>query len=171
MDIHSAWSGKILPDVTFCGIQMSQMWRDLALWEIFFNTYRFEKLIEIGTFHGGMSAFLGMQCISRGVEFVTIDTQYNVDNPNFLNTLGVQRLRGDAFGQHHGVFFSDVPMCVFCDGGDKAREYRFASRILRPGDYIVVHDYGTEFTTPDFEATPKLPFSPDGSLTLFMVKV
>ena len=40
---------------------------------------------------------------------------------------------------------------IYCDGGDKPREFRIYSRLLDVGDLIGVHDLGKEITEESFE--------------------
>lgn len=142
----------------FLGIQASQTWDDLHLWERFFNEHPLRRVVELGTGNGGMAVFLTLQCVQRGVEFWTLDNQHWLDW-----TQGVPALLGmhsrsivaDLFKEGRArieaLLSSDEghPLCLFCDNGDKRREWREFVPLLRAGDFIAVHDWGVEFTAAD----------------------
>jgi hypothetical protein len=41
------------------------------------------------------------------------------------------------------------PIAIFFDNGDKPREWKLFAHLLSPGDFCIVHDWGTEFSEKD----------------------
>lgn len=144
---------------TFMGIKTTQYWADLALWEKFLNRHSdIMSIIELGTEKAGLSLFLSLQARQRGIEFRTFDHKDtdNLDTP-LAKLIGLR----DAFslGNLFGVAGTRLiellktelshPILLFCDDGDKAREFKEFVPYLRIGDYVGVHDWGKEIFEAD----------------------
>jgi cephalosporin hydroxylase len=153
-----------LPHVgnTFCGVPAAQTWNDLALWEVFFNLAQVASVIELGTFQGGMALFFAMQGLARGFSVVTIDS--NVDQckaPDLLRSLNCERLKidlisGDAVDEITALLDRlPKPTMLFCDNGNKPSEWNRFVRLLSPGDFAAVHDWGTEFGPENLDPHPE----------------
>ena len=56
------------------GVEMSQTWEDLELYEKLLNHHRgLKSVVELGTGQGGFSLYLYYQCLRRGIKFATYD--------------------------------------------------------------------------------------------------
>lgn len=139
---------------TCFGHPFSQDWQDLFIWEMFFQTRPIKSLIELGTGNGGMSVFFAIQAFNRDIKFATFDNQKFFDfSHGVAGLLGLNQMffHYDIFEDPGLTVLRDMilktphPLALFCDNGDKAREWRTFGPLLIPGDYIVVHDWGTEF--------------------------
>lgn len=139
---------------TFTGCKVTQYWVDLALWETFLNRCPdIASIVELGTEQCGLSLFLALQAYQRGMEFRTFDHRWddNLRTPLArLLRLEEHFIRGNLFGEtgkelvrllHGGL---PRPILLFCDNGDKPRELREFVPHLQVGDYVGVHDWGTE---------------------------
>lgn len=148
---------------TFLGQPMSQNWNDFAIWEEFFNTCRVETFIELGTGNGGMSTYFALQCAHRNILFHTFDHQtwFNFDEgvPKFLN-LKSRFHFFDLFSEVGTRAVTELiqaapkPMAIFFDDGNKPREWKTFAHLTSPGDYCIVHDWGTEFMPEDVGDVP-----------------
>jgi len=141
---------------TFCGSLMAQAWNDLALWEEFLNRNEVRSIIELGTFRGGMSIFLALQAAARGARFVTMDSNLGqVENLLFLEALGSEVIGLDLIGDGSVEKVTDIleelpgPRLLFCDNGNKREEVRRFAPLLAEGDFVAVHDWGSEFFDSD----------------------
>jgi cephalosporin hydroxylase len=138
---------------TLFGITIQQTWTDLWLWEVFFNTYNHvHTIIEIGTKYGGLSFYFKMQAEMRGKKFHTFDIEpcpHPWLEPHFVHGNvfddGGSRMRQLLNESLH-------PLLLLCDGGDKQMEFKMFVPMLQNGDYIAVHDWGSEFW--DSSVTP-----------------
>ena len=143
---------------TFIGMEMSQEWDDIAIWEVFFRENEVKTLIELGTDNGGMTAYFALQGYHRKMYFHTFDNQKWLDFsqglPRFLKLETVFH-HVDLFskeGQDQVIELINTlphPMAIFFDNGDKPKEWKMFAPLLSPGDFAVVHDWGTEFTEKD----------------------
>jgi len=143
---------------TFVGTQLTQSWRDLWLWESFFNRYPVQTFLELGTGVGGASLFFSLQCHARGIHFHTFDNQQFFDFtsgiPPFLNMQSAFH-HIDLFSEDALLLISTLltdlphPVMLFFDNGDKPREWSIFAPLLRHGDYCAVHDWGKEFRKKD----------------------
>lgn len=141
----------------FMGTGMVQSWPDLLIWEAFFNSYRVNTFLEIGTGHGGLSLFFGLQCAQRGIEFHTFDNVKSFPDNTPLSVFLDMNARFhhvDIFKEGHAqitelMTHGRKPLAVFFDNGDKPREWRTFAPYTSPGDYLAVHDWGREFGEND----------------------
>ena len=138
---------------TFLGMPMGQWWHDLQIWEWFLNEHPdIGHIIEIGTSTGGFATYLAMQCRSRGADFSSFDNglpyEESVMRNEFLRPIVGERLFvADTWGDG-GKFIRDClatdgrrPILIFCDGGDKIREYKTFAPLLTEQDFLAVHDW------------------------------
>jgi hypothetical protein len=110
---------------------------DLKAWDDFFALAKPRGLIELGTGSGAFSRWLS----ERVQWFKTID----VGTPD-PGTPGFVRL--DVFDQAEEIraFISGAPrpFVFYCDNGDKPLEVEAFAPALGVGDFLAVHDLGTE---------------------------
>jgi len=142
----------------FMGIDMSQEWPDLWIWETFFNENPIRTFVELGTGVGGMTLLFALQCYQRGIEFHTFDNQTFFDFSHGLSALLNIRPRFhfvDLFSREginqmtEIIALSPHPLAIFFDDGDKPHEWRLFAPLTSPGDFCIVHDWGTEFLDKD----------------------
>jgi len=151
---------------TYMGVPMLQLWVDLVLWEKFLNEHPVKYLFEIGTYKGGMSLFLAAQCLQRGIVFGTTDITRQPELESRLSQrLDLPRYfyEGDVFDLKKNNFLPKLlergdchPMLLYCDGGDKISEMRTFAPKLKPGDFVVMHDWEWEVKPKDVEIVERM---------------
>lgn len=122
----------------------------------FLITVKPSQVLEIGTFTGGLTLILRNLLDEIGMVNVPLRSY---DTHNFLNNqelIGhIQNGRIEFIQKNMWpdlVNLKDVdeasefiqrsgPTIVFCDGGNKPREFRTLSPLLKKGDHILGHDY------------------------------
>lgn len=143
---------------TFLGLRCSQDWNDFPIWEAFFRNFEVRTFIELGTDNGGMSLYFLLQCLHRGIEFHTFDHQkwvnFDTGVPHLLNlhsTFHMIDLFSEAGTAEVAKLLHDSPkpVGIFFDNGNKPREWKIFAPMLSPGDFCIVHDWGTEFLPSD----------------------
>jgi cephalosporin hydroxylase len=145
---------------TFFGVRAIQHWSDVVLWELFFEEHSDVKtVLELGSGGHGLSIIFALHAITRGLKLFTFDRKryQSLDWP-------LPRLLGLEKNAHVIDLFSDSgterllqflamtglhPLLLFCDDGDKPREFATFAPCLRRGDYVGVHDWGLEFQAKD----------------------
>jgi hypothetical protein len=50
-------------------------------------------------------------------------------------------------------FVEEGKALIYCDNGKKRDEFNMYAHLLKPGDYIMAHDYGREIRLRDIEET------------------
>lgn len=144
---------------SFIGIRAAQSLADFQLWEQFLSKTNFARIIEIGTYRWGMSLFFWLWCKTKGAEFYTYDVK-SFPATRVIRDLGIttQFRLADVFTikeEIGNLIGRSGITIVFCDGGDKPKELRTFSHYLKQGDFIVVHDWGTEVKRNDVPRTLK----------------
>ncbi|KKN02883.1 hypothetical protein LCGC14_1113240 [marine sediment metagenome] len=134
------------------GILVGHTWAEVGLILDTINKYEVQRFVEIGIHMGGLAAMM------------VAHSQYNPD----FHYLGVEingmlisskvkemvdktarcdYLISDALGEraivrvHQFINRGPGPALIYCDGGDKAREFEQYVRHLREGDLIAAHDF------------------------------
>jgi len=102
-----------------------------------------KTIIEIGMNHGGFSLVLNDSIISKNAEIYCFD----IVDRNFTNNLKDTKIRwyiNDIFKIESFVkdlIERDGRTLLFCDGGNKVKEFNTFAKYLKPGDLIFTHDY------------------------------
>lgn len=146
------WNKKHIYSKEIFGVHTMQSWDDLFfLNEVLNNpTTRLDTIIEFGTYRGGLAVFFGLHAYSRGIEALTFDirpepeglfqkylellplTFYNMDvlREEAINIVSEKARRGRIF--------------LFCDGGEKPKDFETYAPLMRAWDFIFIHDKGRE---------------------------
>jgi hypothetical protein len=108
------------------------------------------RVIEIGTADGGFTVLLRHLLDEMGCPDVPLHT-FDVNPCDQLARVArgarIDVAWGDVFGSApFSVAFMEAldapgPLLLFCDGGNKVKEFNKAAPYLRPGDFIAAHDY------------------------------
>ena len=115
------------------------------------------RILEIGTFHGGLTLMLRDTLDNLGLSGSIIRT-YDVDDQEFLKPLVKDRLvevftknifdkSYKHFADYHAekeitkFIQQDGCTLVLCDGGCKKCEYNILAPLLKNQDVIMAHDY------------------------------
>lgn len=95
--------------------------------------------------------FFALQGIVRGFSVTTIDHANHGAPVEQLEKLGVRLLTMDLLSEatiepmRQLIANLPKPLVLFCDNGNKPLEWSCFVPLLSPGDFAVVHDWGTEF--------------------------
>ena len=165
--------GRAVFGTWFLGIPMIQWWSDMAFWERVFNTHgpsldeqpradnapAFRQVIELGSGRGAMSMYLLLQCTQRGIAYTGFDhvaTQIGPTPLGRLLNIDSHIITGDLWSELNSgklrALIADPanhPLLLFCDNGNKPREFQTFAPLLRAGDVVAVHDWKNEFTDAD----------------------
>lgn len=136
---------------TFLGGELSQTIKAVWLWELVLEHQPFKRFIDIGTWKGNLSLFFYLYCRARDAEFYTYDVRNRWGEQlwKFKTELGFDKrfFQWDVF-QHIeeiGALISQPGQTIlFCDDGNKPREFNVFSKFLKAGDVIAVHDWNKE---------------------------
>ena len=126
-------------------------WFDLFFLNEILTEEKFDVIIEIGTYQGGLTVFFGMHAVAQGAQVITFDirpesegdpwqthkamlpiTYYNLDVFEPKVTASIETI------------IRDNRVLLYCDGGNKPREFKTFAPMLCKNDVIMVHDKGRE---------------------------
>lgn len=116
--------------------------------ELEINNTPVKRIIELGTFHGGLSIFLGIYCFMNDITFITYDIQPFVHElPKINNLFKILNINykikniNNSFDEIKNEIQKDGVTLLLCDGGDKVNEFNTFSNYLKNNDIIMAHDY------------------------------
>ena len=137
------------PTGTFLGYKMSQTPKSVWLWERVLRSFPFKRIIDLGTWHGGLSLYFYLFCLEREAEFYTFDVRNKcfgnrlMEITNFYNHFELLDIFQNI--EKIGSLITKQGLTIlFCDNGNKPREFNTFAPYLKKDDIIAVHDWLTE---------------------------
>jgi len=148
----------------FMGGGMSQNYFAIAWFEYYFDIHNFEYMVEFGSQKGCLSTYFANFCgITEQMFFDTFEfkpetswyvREYEGCGHWYEKLAGISPyinyFHQDVFSNetkdHILDNISEFKTFIFCDGGDKAREFNMYAPLLKEGDCIAVHDWGQEIS-------------------------
>ena len=160
---------------SFGGVPFQRKWVDVWSMEEFLVQAWPRMVVELGTGTGSFSTYLASYCAFHGCAFHTFDLHGKSQHPHVRQHPGcvdaIRKLGGvvhdcdvfDASTQAtiRTLLGSDAPAFLYCDNGNKPREVATYSPMLRPGDFLGVHDFGSEIVEEDLPQEAFVPWNPD----------
>jgi cephalosporin hydroxylase len=147
---------------SYVGVPIERKWSDIFTMEVLLVHARPRTIIELGTGSGAFSAYLAAWCYMSGARFFTFDTHRKGSATKRVNyrALALIRRLGGSFHARNVFAPSTVSRIarlanepgvtlIYCDNGDKAMELRTYAPLLKEGDFLGVHDYGSEVFPAD----------------------
>lgn len=148
--------------VTHCsykGISMEQNPNVVFAFERLFDDVKPDLVLQIGTFHGGLTLLLRDILNYKSLKKTRLIT-YDVNSPNFLlqktNQKDIEVRVKNLFSHSYldwnspedqmeilELINAHERVIVLCDGGSKKNEFRMISDLIKEGDIIMGHDYST----------------------------
>jgi len=133
-------------DETFAGCIIQQTYSALWHLEQIIMKNKFKTVIELGTGHGALCVFFSL----HGQE--TFTYQWENDNREIRvkelhECLKIHFVLKDVLKECNVKEIMSVnrPLLLFCDNGNKEKEFELYTPELKKGDYIIVHDREIEF--------------------------
>lgn len=125
--------------------------------DILTKNEQIKGIIEIGTYYGALSCYLGAECIERGYKpLLTFDNKVRY-RPKLFKSLNVNFVVDDCFSKKSlkiiKEYIKDTPVLFICDGGNKAREFNTFAPLLPGGSIISVHDWNMEVNMAGIKET------------------
>lgn len=140
---------------TFLGIKQAHTyWLYKVIDDILNENQQIRGIIEIGTYRGALSVFLGLECYERGLKpLLTFDIRkfFSRRNlrylPRLFELLKIDFVLQDCFSKksiRKIKEYLDAPVLFICDGGNKTREFNEFASLLPKGSIITAHDWPRE---------------------------
>jgi cephalosporin hydroxylase len=133
------------------GLPMSQNRLAVPTWSYAMEKHPPKTIVEIGTNNGGFTIALGIHAWRIGTAVHTFDLNEAPTNAfaPLTNLLPITFYKADCFAPETVALIANLIrspgiVYVFCDGGDKPREFAMFSEYLKPGDVIAGHDYSVK---------------------------
>ena len=121
----------------------------------------FDRIVELGTLRGGMTLIFGIHALKMGGTVETFDVR---DEPMdvvwncLVAALPITYHKMDVFGGEahiliEGYIGAPGRVLLYCDNGDKIREFNTYASYLKSGDVVMTHDRPKEIKVSDIEET------------------
>lgn len=125
-------------------------------YEVFYNfleTTKPSRILEIGTALGGFTTFLRSSCndLNLQTEIKSYDIYDRGYDYDVLREKNIDVIIENIFDNSYTTVKQDVIdyiqqdgiTIVLCDGGYKIGEFNLLSKFIKPGDFILAHDYAS----------------------------
>lgn len=126
------------------GQRMSQAKGILDVFSHFLGREKFNLIVELGTGRGTLSSFFGLYRVLTKTNMHTFDVNV-YPNERALKDLGIVVHTEDIFSTStvKDLIQNDLSskILLVCDNGNKIRELNTFSPYLKPGDFVMAHDY------------------------------
>lgn len=139
--------------LNYKGLTAQQHAHILQVFPPFLGSVRPSRILEIGTAEGGFTLFLKDCLDSCGLSSSQLRSYDVREHASYgrLRDRGIDVRVEDVFASPsgHGGGMASVKSyigspgltIVLCDGGDKVGEFNELAQYLKPGDFIMAHDY------------------------------
>jgi predicted O-methyltransferase YrrM len=111
-----------------------------------------KRVVDIGTGTGGLTLFFGMNMLQRGGKVLSFDIEetQSAQARRDFEKLNIDFRKMNVFADHTVSlvrrFIIDEPALIFCDNGNKGEEFPLYAKTLKPGDFIMAHDWPIEIS-------------------------
>lgn len=145
-------------DCKVFGIPASQWWDDLYLLGRACEVGGpFGAIVEIGTYFGGLSLALALHAAQHEAAFATFDITPRVPHTPLTDQfvapgcifVDVFTTDGQTLVRNALAKAGERPALLVCDGGNKPKEVQLYAPTLKAGDWLAVHDFGSEISEAD----------------------
>jgi len=133
---------------------------EIYLLDRFLYYDKFDRIIELGTMHGGMTIIFGIHALKMGADVKTFDIRNEPVDPvwkNLVKVLPIEHHKMDVFGEEAekliAGYMSEGRILLYCDNGKKIDEFNMYAPYLKPNDMIMAHDRPREINLPAIEET------------------
>lgn len=145
---HDAGGTDTGKSITPLGFVMNQNRMSVPVWSYAMEHYPPARIIEIGSYNGGLLCALGVHAYNIKAKCYGFDvTPVPGDDYKALaGFLGIQFYTMDCFSTEAMAFIKQLisepgVTYLLCDGGNKMKELSTFAPYLKSGDVIAGHDY------------------------------
>jgi hypothetical protein len=118
----------------------------------FFDTVKPSRILEIGTAMGGFTLFLRLCC--NDLELNPVIKSYDIHDRQEYDDIrknNIDVIIENIFNSDYSEVKQEIidfiqqdgTTVVLCDGGYKIGEFNLLSKYIKPGDFILAHDYAS----------------------------
>jgi len=138
------------------GISVAHTWAEVGVLLDLVNRYHVTRFVELGMHVGGLTSVLYPFLLHKpGFRYLGIEIDEGLVTDTVKSLPEMSFLWGDCLSmdvrRQVELFTKSTPSIsfVYCDNGNKPKEFEAYAPILRPHDIIAAHDYGTEIFKND----------------------
>jgi len=150
---------KLSSENTLFGVPIRHSFASLYVLDELFDRLNFYQVVELGTYKGGLSTFLWVECLIRGKRFLSVD----VTDMRMIDVFAFLKgdvLKNPLIRKKISEYLSCTTTFLYCDNGNKPKEIRTYAPLLPSRSVLGVHDWGVEVTERDVSFLNVLNFYP-----------
>lgn len=142
---------------TFLGRKARQMPEVYQMFEMLMQQEKFVRIVELGTAPGALSLYFALYCIENKMKFYTYDIK-DYEKSIVRDLIGFDKYFEKINVFEHIDMISELiqrpgKTLLFCDDGDKPKEFQTFGPALKTGDVIGAHDWSWEIKMEDVADT------------------
>jgi len=148
---------------TFANILIQQKPAAIPWMSRLLHEHEIKAVLELGTGSGAMTLLFGLHCPDK---VVTADNKniLSLQTSALFRKLGITEFVIDIYENNNMRYlidyisskcacFENIHILVFCDNGNKHKDFELSRPYLKPGSLIVVDDCPEEFKPDTVDAT------------------
>jgi hypothetical protein len=131
------------------GLTTGHTWIELGIVLDLINVYHITRFVELGVHVGGFTAVLSPLVLHKpGFRYLAVEINQDIVTKTVQRLPEVSFLWGDCLDPivRHEIelFIRSTPSMsfIYCDNGNKPKEFEAYAQLLRQHDLIAAHDYG-----------------------------
>lgn len=135
---------KLDKRMIYKNIRTKQMVGVTSVFDKFFIKEQFDTVIELGTGNGGFTLYIAEKCSKIKADFYTFDIRQIINSASLkkLKQLGGTFLKEDTNKTDRVKdFIKNSGRVLILNDGDKITSFNIYGPLLKPGDYMFIHDY------------------------------
>ena len=126
------------------GVHIAHTWLEVGVVLDSVNCLGIKKFVEIGIYKGGLAALLVHSTKHiPGLEYLGVEIDSQIIEPTVRKLLWLRDAHSKETIESVRQWFSRKPgpALIYCDGGNKPKEFAKYAPIIRVGDFIGAHDW------------------------------
>jgi hypothetical protein len=141
-------------EIPITEILLAQTWYEIGAITFIMYNFGINAVVELGADQGGLGVLFALQSfIGKNIRYLGVELYDAHVHPKFLELVNLfptaSFLCADVFSDscidHVTNFIQEGRALIYCDNGNKPKEFETYAKCLKPGDLLMVHDYPNEF--------------------------
>ena len=129
------------------GVPIRQTCFDIFFMNELLTDLKFDHIVELGTYQGGLTVFLGLHALNKGIDVTTFDVRIEPQSDSYnlwKKLLPITFYQLNVFSEEAKRIVREKAktgrMLIMLDGGDKPLDFKTYAPLLEANDVMLIHD-------------------------------